>query len=135
MVLTYLIRFHIQRIIEITQNYTKKGLRHRCFPLKLAKFLRTPILKNVCERLLQCRCFNTCFPVKFAKFLRTAILKNICERLLQHRCFNTCFPVKFANFLRTRILKNICERLLQYRCFQHMFSCGICEIFNNTFFY
>ena len=25
---------------------------------------------------------HRCFPVKFAKFLRTAILKNICERLL-----------------------------------------------------
>ena len=28
---------------------------------------------------------NRCFPVKFAKFLRTSILKNICERLLLHR--------------------------------------------------
>ena len=26
-----------------------------------------------------------CFPAKFAKFLGTPILKNICERPLQHR--------------------------------------------------
>ena len=30
----------------------KKRLQHRCFPLKFAKFWRTPILNNICERLL-----------------------------------------------------------------------------------
>ena len=30
----------------------KKRLQHRCFPVKFAKFLRTPILKRICERLL-----------------------------------------------------------------------------------
>ena len=29
----------------------KKRLQHRCFPVKLAKLLRTPTLKNICERL------------------------------------------------------------------------------------
>ena len=29
-----------------------KRLRHRCFPMNFGKFLRTPILKNICERLL-----------------------------------------------------------------------------------
>ena len=29
-----------------------KGLRRRCFPVNIAKFLRTPILKNICERQL-----------------------------------------------------------------------------------
>ena len=27
----------------------KERLQHRCFPVKLAKFLRTPILKSICE--------------------------------------------------------------------------------------
>ena len=31
-----------------TCNLIKKRLRHRCFPLNIAKFLRSPILKNVC---------------------------------------------------------------------------------------
>ena len=31
-------------------DFIKK--RHRCFPVKFTKFLRTPILKNICGRLL-----------------------------------------------------------------------------------
>ena len=27
-------------------------LQHCCFPMKFVKFLRTPILRNICERLL-----------------------------------------------------------------------------------
>ena len=30
----------------------KKACQHRCFNVNVAKFLRTPILKNICERLL-----------------------------------------------------------------------------------
>ena len=30
----------------------KKRLQHWCFPVKFAKFLRTPILRNIWERLL-----------------------------------------------------------------------------------
>ena len=33
-------------------NFIKKRLQHRCFPMNIAKFLATPILKNTCERLL-----------------------------------------------------------------------------------
>ena len=33
-------------------NFIKKRLQHRSFPVKFAKFLRTPILKSICERLL-----------------------------------------------------------------------------------
>ena len=33
-------------------NFFKKRLQHRCFPVKFAKILRTPILNNICERLL-----------------------------------------------------------------------------------
>ena len=29
----------------------KKRLQHECFPVKFAKFLRTPILKNICKQL------------------------------------------------------------------------------------
>ena len=37
--------------IEIC-NFIKKRLQCRCFPDNIAKFLRTPILKNFCEKLL-----------------------------------------------------------------------------------
>ena len=33
-------------------NFLKKRLQHWCFPVKFAKILATPILKNICERLL-----------------------------------------------------------------------------------
>ena len=33
-------------------NFIKKRLQHRCFPVKFAKYLRTPILKNIFEWLL-----------------------------------------------------------------------------------
>ena len=32
-------------------NFIKTRLQHRCFPVNIAKFLKTPILKNICERL------------------------------------------------------------------------------------
>ena len=33
-------------------NFLKKGLQHRCFPVNIAKFLRTLILMKICEQLL-----------------------------------------------------------------------------------
>ena len=33
-------------------KFIKKWLQHRCFPVNIAKFLRTPILKNIYVRLL-----------------------------------------------------------------------------------
>ena len=33
--------------------YYKEALQHRCFPVNIAKFLRTPILKNIYKRLIQ----------------------------------------------------------------------------------
>ena len=29
------------------QDFIKKRFRHRCFPVNVAKFLKTPILKNI----------------------------------------------------------------------------------------
>ena len=38
-------------------NFIKKLPQHRCFPVNIAKFLRLPISKNTCDRLLF-DCFN-----------------------------------------------------------------------------
>ena len=35
-----------------TCKFIKKKLQHKFFPANFSKFLRTPILKNICERLL-----------------------------------------------------------------------------------
>ena len=34
------------------RNFIQKRLQHKCFPVNLAKILRTPVLKNICERLV-----------------------------------------------------------------------------------
>ena len=36
----------------LSVNFIKKRLQQWCFPLKFAKSLRTPILKNICQRLI-----------------------------------------------------------------------------------
>ena len=52
-----------QKLVQLSAIYTgfnwKKSIccrekegQHRCFPVNVAKFLRTLILKNICERLL-----------------------------------------------------------------------------------
>ena len=33
-------------------NFIKKRLQHRCFPVNIARFLLTPVLKNMCVRQL-----------------------------------------------------------------------------------
>ena len=38
--------------IKLQAFRPKKKLQYKCFPMNIAKFLRTPILKNICERLL-----------------------------------------------------------------------------------
>ena len=37
-----------------TCKFIEKRLRPRCFPVNITKFLRTSILKNICERLHFC---------------------------------------------------------------------------------
>ena len=45
----------------------KKGIQHWCFPVNIEKFLRTPTLKNICERLLLVYCFFFFFLHTFKK--------------------------------------------------------------------
>ena len=54
----------------------------KMFLKKFTKFRgKTPAMESVVDFLWN-RHQHRCFPVKFAKVLRTPILKNICERLL-----------------------------------------------------
>ena len=39
-------------LIKLQANFIKKRLQHRCFPVKFAKFLKTPVSKNIWEQLL-----------------------------------------------------------------------------------
>ena len=43
----------VNKVVSLQNcSFIKKKLQHSCFPLKFAKFLRTPILKSICEKLL-----------------------------------------------------------------------------------
>ena len=42
----------LESLLESTGGYLKNRLQLRCFPVKFAKFLRTPILANIREWLL-----------------------------------------------------------------------------------
>ena len=91
-------------------NFTKKRLQHWYFPVKFAKFSGTPILKNLCERVLLCFCsFFLMAPVFKSLLNKVASLQN--SNFIKKRCQHRCFLVRFAKFLRTP--KNNCERMLQ----------------------
>ena len=42
-------------------HFLKKRVQHRCFPMHIAKTLRTSILKNICERLFLLFAFYSFF--------------------------------------------------------------------------
>ena len=60
-------------LLTLLNKVIEKRLQHKCFPVKLVKFLRTLILKNNCERLL----------LSFRTYLRTfsSILSNTLQRI------------------------------------------------------
>ena len=60
-------------------NFIKKRLQHRCFPVHIVKFLRTSILKNICEMrchislfILQCKSIDAFYMRYFARFAKPA---------------------------------------------------------------
>ena len=68
-------------------NFNKKRLLHRCFPVNIAKFLRTALfIEHLWWLLLYL--FNKVAGLKTS---------NVIKKKLKHRCF----PVKFAKVLRT----------------------------------
>ena len=82
-------------LIKLHSSGCKKKLRHKCFPVNLAKFLRTPFLQNTSGRLLLLSAFQKQLPevfyekrcswkfrkihkkhLRFAKFPKTPFLQN-----------------------------------------------------------
>ena len=43
--------FYKKSFLKNFSTLSKKRLLHRCFPPNFTKFLRTPFVKNICERL------------------------------------------------------------------------------------
>ena len=53
---------------------------------------KTPVLESLFNKVASLRLQHRCLPVKFVKFLRTSILKNICERKRITQCVVFNFP-------------------------------------------
>ena len=45
--------FLIKNLDLQSWNFIKNRLQHSCFPVNIVKYLRTPVLKNICERLFK----------------------------------------------------------------------------------
>ena len=54
---TLLKRGSCKGVFQKVINFTKKRTQHSCFPIKFAYFLRTRILKNVCNSYFRLLCF------------------------------------------------------------------------------
>ena len=60
----------------ILKNFASFTAKHLCWSLFLIN-LQWPEAYNFIKKRFQ----HSCFPVKFGRFLRTTVLKNICQRL------------------------------------------------------
>ena len=66
-------------------KFIEKRLQQRCFPLNISKFLRTSILKKICERVR----LNRVLYVSHKVFIETLYLKSCLN------CFNSLIVKRF----------------------------------------
>ena len=86
-------------------KFIKKRHQHRCFPVKFAKFLRAPILKNICERLLQT------WPFLFTLWMKLFVLY-----LLSYLEVSACLAYEFfsLNFTPSSLpIYSICSECIR----------------------
>ena len=74
------------KLLTILTNFIKKRLQHKCFPVHIEKFLRTPILKNICQQLFSPLIQNfllqiqmVCQYKKNPEYTKVAEYKNVSE--------------------------------------------------------
>ena len=60
--------FMLQFLGIQVSNFIKKRLHYSCFSVKFVKFLRTPILENICEQLLQKKFLINSLNVKVSQY-------------------------------------------------------------------
>ena len=76
-----------------TCNFIKKRLRHTCFPLNFAKFIRTPFSQNtsgrlfLCDLLLLLSFFIKTLTVTYHVYTRYKL--NLHQTMI---CYSICFP-------------------------------------------
>ena len=107
-------------------NFITKKLQPSCFLVEIAKFLRIPILKSICERLLLTFIitpiiftfitFTTMRSSCLQMFYKISVLKNFANFTGKHL---------FRKFLRTSFLKEHLRWLLLYHCKLHLYRLRI----------
>ena len=84
--------------------FIKKRLQHRCFPVNIAKFLKTPILNYICEPLLisEIQTTNNLIYILAENFIFNFRIYKIFSYLLSFANFSsTEFGFVFAFFSHT----------------------------------
>ena len=120
-----------------TCNFIKNRLQHRYFPVNIAKFLRTSILENICERLLLYIVLSY-FIIKYNFIIITYLILNLSKVFSQNIYFGDCssfrglkidagFKYHISVFLSfteiERISKlNFCKNLLKLVGFLNAFK-------------
>ena len=102
-------------------NSIKKRLQHSCFPVKLAKFLKTPFFTEECQWLLLM--FNSCFQRSLEQ--KPGWLSAINTRFRWKKYLH---PWKSRSSHRKCSVKEGLQRPAQ------VLSCEYCKIFKNTYF-
>ena len=89
-------------------NFLKKRLQRRCFPLNILKFLRTPILKNFCERLLLNIIWKRCW--KYAwEWLKKDLAAQEVEFKFLKTLINILWYFRFIQYSYCLNLLKVCE--------------------------
>ena len=86
-------------------NFIKKRLQARWCPVKFVKFLRTSILKNICERLLlKCICTHYMSPPLYHRSRATCLLPQSQSIWRRTYSFRTG-----TGFMRNKLKNNLCD--------------------------
>ena len=105
-------------LVKLQASLSKKKLWHRCFPVNLAKLLRTPFLQNTSGRLLPSNLFLKCLkdqeclkkPLSFNIFLSDIFL--IANEIDIASCADDSSLCKTID-VAVKTFKNICEKVIQ----------------------
>ena len=91
-------------------NFIKMRLRHKYLPMNIAKILRTPILKNICEQqlllIISCLWVMTKIMIAFKSFLvkQTRTLTYLMPLIFFMSPENIRKPLVFGYFSRSKFL-------------------------------
>ena len=91
-------------------TFLKNRHQHRCFPVNTAKFLRTPILKKTCERLLL-EYFE-----KVKHFLVTNWLLEMKNQLLELTNYSFIYDQQFLSSFVIKLSLKVshCQKLVKH---------------------